>query len=292
MLGLFVVSGAILFERLTSGQTSPSAAETIAKEKIFINENREPLPSKFKIAAAENARLKNNIVWTLGAREQRGWSLYLPLIQHLINTTEEAESSGFAESVARWQQQNALPPTGTLDVQTLEQMIKVWQSYRIVSKEVAAPETLFDAPLADFYDPSRDAKLLKVERETYRAYKRMIAAAVKDSALNLKTTQTGELSADEKRLKIISAFRSPEYQEKLRQALPNSSRTTLALFSAHFTGRALDIYVGGEPVTAKDANRAVQINTPAYKWLVKNAARFGFYPYYYEPWHWEYRETR
>ena len=26
---------------------------------------------------------------------------------------------------------------------------------------------------------------------------------------------------------------------------------------------------------------------PTYRWLVRNAGRFGFVPYVYEPWHWE-----
>jgi LAS superfamily LD-carboxypeptidase LdcB len=29
-------------------------------------------------------------------------------------------------------------------------------------------------------------------------------------------------------------------------------------------------------------------DTPAYRWLVAHAERFGFYPYDLEPWHWEY----
>jgi LAS superfamily LD-carboxypeptidase LdcB len=62
----------------------------------------------------------------------------------------------------------------------------------------------------------------------------------------------------------------------------------LAVNSPHFSGRALDLYVGGEPVEAKEANRALQVQTPAYRWLVRNAGRFGFRPYFYEPWHWEY----
>ena len=73
-----------------------------------------------------------------------------------------------------------------------------------------------------------------------------------------------------------------------RAASPNSGRAGLATNSPHFTGNALDIYVGGEPVSTKDENRAIQVETPEYKWLVKNASRFGFYPYFYEPWHWEY----
>ena len=50
----------------------------------------------------------------------------------------------------------------------------------------------------------------------------------------------------------------------------------------------IEVPVGGEPVKTLDSNRMIQVQTPVYKWLVKNAARFGFYPYFYEPWHWEY----
>ena len=289
VLGLFLFAGAIWHDQYVNGQTSQLSFKAVKDEKSSLKENSEPpLPIALKTVAADNARLEHNLVWTLGNREQRGWYLYAPLIQRLLGTESNPESSEFALSLAYWQQQKGFAPSGTLDEETLNRIIEVWQKQRIVSKEVADPEKLFTAPITDFYDPTRQSDLLKVEREAYLAYKRMVAEAAKDPALNLKTTETGELSPDEKRLKIISAFRSPEYQAKLRQASPNSSRTALALFSAHFTGRALDIYVGGEPVTTKDANRAVQINTPVYKWLVKNAERFGFYPYYYEPWHWEY----
>jgi D-alanyl-D-alanine carboxypeptidase len=41
-------------------------------------------------------------------------------------------------------------------------------------------------------------------------------------------------------------------------------------------------------VSTADANRAIQVATPAYGWLARNAHRFGFRPYFYEPWHWEY----
>ena len=114
----------------------------------------------------------------------------------------------------------------------------------------------------------------------------MIAAAAKD--LKLPLDADGKITASEKSLKIISAFRSPEYQQKLRAQSPNAGRAGLAINSPHFTGRALDIYVGGDPVSTKDANRAIQVNTKAYRWLVKNAENFGFIPYFYEPWHWEY----
>ena len=116
----------------------------------------------------------------------------------------------------------------------------------------------------------------------------MIAAAAKDLGNELKFTTTGELAEGEKFLRIVSAYRSPEYQAALRKKEPNAGRAALAKNSPHSTGQALDIYVGGEPVSTKDHNRLLQVQTPAYHWLVKNAHRFGFYPYFYEPWHWEY----
>jgi LAS superfamily LD-carboxypeptidase LdcB len=117
----------------------------------------------------------------------------------------------------------------------------------------------------------------------------MVAAAVADPTLNLKQTTSAELAPAEKFFKIISAFRSREYQEELRRKSPNAGSAGLAVNnSPHFTGRALDIYVGGDPVDTKDSNRVIQVNTPAYRWLVRNAERFGFRPYFYEPWHWEY----
>jgi LAS superfamily LD-carboxypeptidase LdcB len=116
----------------------------------------------------------------------------------------------------------------------------------------------------------------------------MLAAAIADPTLKLGHTSPNDLAAAEKYFKIISSFRSPEYQAKLRRESPGAGSAGLAINSPHFTGRALDLYVGGDPVDTKDANRLIQVNTPAYKWLVRNAERFGFRPYFYEPWHWEY----
>jgi LAS superfamily LD-carboxypeptidase LdcB len=167
-------------------------------------------------------------------------------------------------------------------------MVSEWQGARLKNKARPRPEDLLLAPTSDFYDPSRPEELRQVERETYAAYKRMVAAAAADPSLGLRLTAAGELAPGERFLKIVSSFRSPEYQARLRAQSPNSGRAGLAVNSPHFTGRALDLYVGGEPVETKDSNRAIQVQTPAYRWLVRNAERFGFRPYYYEPWHWEY----
>jgi hypothetical protein len=266
---------------------SPNKTPAIERERIVVETNPElPAPNVLSEAAAENARLKDNLIWNFGAKEQRGWYLYTALIQQTVGTEAGETTNEFARAVADWQKKNGLSATGTIDRETFYRMIEFWQSQRINSSVYPAEEDLIRAPITDFYDSGRDIELLKVERETYLAYKKMFAAAAIE--LKSETNKNRAYPEDEKFLRIISAFRSREYQAKLRAASPHSGRAGLAVNSPHFTGRALDIYVGGEPTITKDFNRAVQVQTPAYQWLVKNAARFGFYPYFYEPWHWEY----
>lgn len=239
-------------------------------------QSRRPDGNAFADAAARNASLRNDLSWTFGGKQQRGWYLYDLLIGKTLNTQHDSTTSDFAAALSAWQRRTRLSADGVLDENSLMRMVSQWQSNRLKNRTYATPDQLLTAPPADFYDPGRVAELRQVERNTYAAYKEMFAAA--DKELNLSPNY----------LKIVSAFRSREHQDRLRQQSPNSGRAGLAVNSPHFTGRALDIYVGGSPVDTKDSNRAVQVNTPAYRWLVRNAERFGFRPYFYEPWHWEY----
>ncbi|HKP46302.1 MAG TPA: D-alanyl-D-alanine carboxypeptidase family protein [Pyrinomonadaceae bacterium] len=243
--------------------------------------------SEFTNAAARNALLSNSLEWTFGSKQQHGWYLYLPLIRQTLNNNQDVQSVGFAKAVAMWQKKNGLPSTGVLDDTSLYALIKLWQGARLKDRSIASADQLVTAPISEFYDPTRAEELRKVERSTYAAYKRLVAGAVADKSLGLASNK-GELGPNEKFLKIVSAFRSRDYQDKLRRESPNSGSAGLAVNSPHFTGRALDLYVGGEPVDTRDPNRQIQINTRVYQWLVKNADKYGFRPYFYEPWHWEY----
>jgi LAS superfamily LD-carboxypeptidase LdcB len=242
----------------------------------------------FALAATLNASLKTDLIWTFGGKSQRGWQLYLPLIQQLLQVEEQADHQQFAKAVARWQQSAGLNQSGVLDRETWLTMVAAWQSQRIKSRVTPSAEQLQLVSPNSFYDPTRPDELRQVERRAFQAYQQMIAAALNDASLALDKNKDNSLAASEKFLKIISAFRSPEYQAQLRRQSPNSGRAGLAVNSPHFTGRALDLYVGGEPVSTRDDNRALQTQTRVYRWLVKNAGRFGFQPYFYEPWHWEY----
>jgi hypothetical protein len=244
--------------------------------------------SRFAPAAIENARLRSSMKWAFG-RAQTGWELYTDLIARTIETDARFDTPEFAMSVSKWQSRNGIAPTGIIDNDTFDVMVKRWQSDRL-GKGWAYPDesVLFTAPIAAFYDQTRDPELLKLDSATYIAYKKMVLAAAKELKGILNVTPKGDLAPDEKFFKIVSAFRSREYQAVLRKKEPNAGRAALAMNSPHSSGFALDIYVGGKPVSTKDDNRLIQVQTPAYKWLVKNASKFGFYNYFYEPWHWEY----
>lgn len=287
VVSLFVLTAGVL--KLTVfAQAAESERAAEVRPRAIVSRTASVSSTAFRTAARENARLKNSLAWTFGSKPQTGWQLYETLIRHTLKTEAAAETPEFAAAIAVWQRQNNLAQNGILDEETLSSFIKYWQARRLNSSVYPSDEQLFSASISYFYDPTRSVELLKVERETFAAYKRMIAAAAADKSLNLKINKNGEFAPEEKFLKIVSAFRSREYQAKLRAQSPQSGSAGLATNSPHFTGQALDIYVGGEPVTTKDFNRAIQVETPVYKWLVKNAERFGFYPYFYEPWHWEY----
>lgn len=270
---------------------APAPRQSAQAQAVFISTNAtNDAAANFGAARPEeaNRRSLRELRWTFGGKPQRGWQLYSTLIAELVGADEPAESLGFAAGVARWQGAAGLAPTGVIDEETMMSMVKAWQEKRSADRTYPTQAQLVTAGATEFYDPARVAPLRQVERTTYDAYRRMLRAALADPSLRLARGADGELAPGERRLRIVSAFRSREYQEQLRKQSPHSGRAGLALNSPHFTGRALDIYIAGEPVETKDSNRAIQVEEPVYRWLVRNAKRFGFRPYFYEPWHWEY----
>ena len=294
---LAAVIAVIFFSAPSSrGETPRPKTHAVVKPAAFVtgqarnasSSTSRNTSSAFVAAATQNTQLRNELSWAFGGKQQRGWYLYDLLISRTLNTDDAPGTGDFAAAVAGWQKRNRLSADGVLDQDAFMRMVSQWQSNRLKQRGYPDASQLVTAPPSDFYDPGRAADLRQVERNTYEAYKRMIAAAIADPSLNLANTAPDKLAPKEKYFKIISSFRSREYQDELRRRSPNAGSAGLAINSPHFTGRALDIYVGGDPVDTKDSNRAIQVHTPAYRWLVRNAERFGFRPYFYEPWHWEY----
>jgi D-alanyl-D-alanine carboxypeptidase len=290
VLAIFVSTG-FLWSGTGRGQTKVKQESSV---KPVVKITSQPVSasvkpsSLFSEAVGKNITFRNELNWIFGGKQQHGWSLYDLLIGKTLETESEFDSGDFASTLSAWQKRKGLNGSGVLDDDSLLAMIAEWQGDRLKDRTPAEPDQLLTAPAPDFYDPERVVELRQVERDTYAAYKQMLAAAIADPSLKLDSASKTELAPAEKYFKIISSYRSPEYQAELRRRSPNAGSAGLAVNSPHFTGRALDLYVGGDPVDTKDSNRAIQVNSPAYKWLVRNAGRFGFRPYFYEPWHWEY----
>ena len=120
-------------------------------------------------------------------------------------------------------------------------------------------------------------------RQTAEALKALVCAARADGIRHPQLLPTG----------ARSGFRDPQLQKQAwERALRKYGSAKEAVrwvarpgFSAHQSGRAVDLYLG----PANDSRNVARLrNTAAYQWMVKNARRFGFYPYEREPWHWEY----
>lgn len=281
ILGVVAVVASVvgLTARGSGNQSRSTASKPTVKSTILSVPKPTSATTATSFVAAQNQIFRNELTWTFGGKQQRGWYLYDALLAETLDTNDDPVSDDFAQAITKWQKRRGLSASGMLDQNSWMAMVSHWQGNRLKNRASAAPDQLVTAPASDFYDSSRAAELRQVEQATYDAYLKMLAAAREDL----------KLSSNDKFLKIISAFRSREYQEMLRRKSPNAGSAGLAVNnSPHFTGRALDVYVGGDPVDTKDANRAIQVDTPAYKWLVRNAERFGFRPYFYEPWHWEY----
>jgi D-alanyl-D-alanine carboxypeptidase len=107
-----------------------------------------------------------------------------------------------------------------------------------------------------------------------------------------------EAQADGVMITIVSAFRSVERQAeivraKLARGLSIDEILSVSAppgYSEHHTGRAVDLTTEGvRPLELEFEH------TAAFRWLSRNAERFGFvlsyplqnrYGYLYEPWHW------
>jgi len=288
---LVAVGIATIATRSIRGQSPapPQKTESLVKPTVLVpNANAARPMAPFAEASMQNISLRTDLTWTFGSKQQHGWYLYDSLISQTFKIGFDASSPSFAGAIADWQKQKNLSATGILDENSWMALVSQWQANRLKDKTPATPEQLLMAPSSEWFDPEREPQNRMVEKTTYEAYRQMLAAAIADPSLKLAHTSPNDLAPTEKFFKLISGYRSREYQEKLRRESPGAGTAGLAINSPHFTGRALDLYVGGDPVDTRDSNRAIQVNTPVYKWLVRNAERFGFRPYFYEPWHWEY----
>ncbi|MEQ1755793.1 MAG: D-alanyl-D-alanine carboxypeptidase family protein [Micropepsaceae bacterium] len=240
---------------------------------------------KFKTTASRNAQTLASAPLAPFGRPEQGWQVYAPQMAATIGTGCAPDTNRFAASLATWQARNQLPPTGAVDAPTLATLKQRWQKARpfIAAFEPGrCPPAASDEQLAKI-KPAEGwlGKEGKLDARALSSLRRMVAAA---------RAADPRIAIDRHMLTIVSSFRSPEY-DAARCAGGRCNGIAKARCSAHRTGTAVDLYVGAAPghgpVDSSNDNRLYLSRTPAYRWLVANARRFGFVNYVFEPWHWE-----
>jgi hypothetical protein len=244
-------------------------------------------------AAAEQASAQTNAIsrrtlsWSPFGRPEYGWETYAPRIGQTIGTLCPPDTPGFAKALARWQASRALPADGALKPEQFDIMKVDWHRQRPYV-ELRGEGVCPDAP------PERVLAVARVD-EGYGGKVVMLRPAVLAALRRMQAdarAQVPEIARDRQMLTIFSAYRDPDADAARCAREGNCDGIRRASCSVHRTGLAVDLVVGnapGHPVdSTNDVNRLYMSQTPAYRWLVQNAGRYGFVNYAFEPWHWEY----
>ena len=237
-------------------------------------------------AALANAASLHSLRWAPFGRAETGWETYAPLVARELRTACPPQSPGFAAALAAWQATQRLPSDGVLTAPAFNRLKGVIQTRRPfvrLSAQGVCPNPPPDVALADATRAEGYAgKAIQLRPGALAAYRRMAAAA---------RAEYPDIAADPRNLTIFSGYRSPLADAARCVREGNCNGIVRATCSPHRTGLAMDLYVGQAPGfgpdSTADPNRLFMSRTPAYRWLVTNADRFGFVPYPFEPWHWE-----
>lgn len=239
----------------------------------------------FAPAATANAASLTGAAWSAFGRAEAGWEIYAPLTAREIGTQCAPDSPGFAKALAAWQHGGQVGAGGVMDEPTLQRLRAMWLARRpfVLAMAHGCPP----APSADrlAWASKEDGfagKLVQLRPAALGAYRAMVAAA---------RTEAPDLAGNHRLLTIFSGYRDPVADALACATTATCGTITRARCSAHRTGLAMDIYLGSAPGAApelsSDPNRLYQSRSAAYRWMVVNAARFGFVNYPFEPWHWE-----
>ena len=240
----------------------------------------------FAPAATQNAASLTGAAWSAFGRAESGWEIYAPLTAHEIGSGCPPDTPAFARALATWQGAHHLAGDGVMTEDTLKQLRTLWLGRRPFVAATAhgvcppppPPEQLAWARPEEGFQ----GKPVQLRLAGLAAYRSLVAAA---------RAEAPELEKNPRLLTIFSGFRDPVADQQACDTTVTCGTITRARCSAHRTGLAVDLYLGSMPGSAPelsdDGNRLFQSRSTAYRWMVANAARFGFVNYPFEPWHWE-----
>ena len=238
-------------------------------------------------AAALNARSLRALEWSPFGRAETGWEIYLPLVANEVGAAPLASGVPFARALQAWQAERRLLADGVFTAETFARMKAELQERRPFVRR-RAQDARTGGPCPDGPDErslawttpeeSWGARPNALRPRALEAWRRMRGAATHDGALDAPAS-----------LQVFSGYRSPAYDAQRCAVEGTCDGVRRAVCSAHRTGLAMDLVLDGvRPVdSTADAERLRLSRSRAYRWLVLNARRFGFVPYAFEPWHWE-----
>lgn len=237
-------------------------------------------------AAKINTESLRSLRWAPFGRPEKGWEVYVPLIQREVGTSCAPTTAGFAAAFAKWQGDQRLLPDGVISEKDFLRMKGVMQTRRAfvrLSAQGVCPKAANEVQLTGGQPgEGYSGKYVQLRHKAFHAYREMVETARREDP---------RIALDPRYLTIFSAFRSPGYDAARCARDGNCNGIVRARCSPHRTGLAMDLYVGQAPGfgpdSSADANRRYMVRTPAYQWLVANGHRFGFVNYPFEPWHWE-----
>lgn len=244
---------------------------------------------RYVAAARQNAETLDTMAWAPFGVPETGWETYAPLTGREIGATCGFGTPAFAQALGAFQARYGLDPDGVFSPTTFDVLKGVWQERRLFIRHRMRDECP-DPPSPERLDA------IRLEEETFAregrraradaldAWRRMIAEARR---------QVASVRNDPQLLTVFSGWRDPAADAVRCEADGGCDGARRARCSAHRTGTALDLNVGWAVGHAADGtspeNRLHQTRTEAYRWLVNNADRYGFVPYVFEPWHWEWQ---
>lgn len=242
--------------------------------------------SQFAEAASKNADSLTKAEWSPFGSPERGWEIYLPLTQRELNTTCGPGTPEFARRLAELQSAHGLEPDGLFGSDTFQVLKGLWQERRpfiLARLRGECPVAPVQYIMTNL--PAREDTYGREDRrlrgDALKAYRAMVAQARRD----------GVMRGDPQLLTIFSGYRQADVDSERCASEGNCDGKRRATCSPHATGYAIDINLGFAPGSRIDstsqANRLYQSRTDAYRWMVRNAGRYGFVNYVYEPWHWE-----
>jgi zinc D-Ala-D-Ala carboxypeptidase len=258
----------------------------VASHPVLADTSAEKCDVGDYAAARQNTVSLTQLSWNFYGRPETGWDAVATHIAHDLETACPVTSPAFATALQAWQRRNGIAASGRMSRETLHLFVEKWQHKRLLRHGFGKPyrgckygpqEALV------MIEPSHDRTsrqimlVNKIDPKAYAAYRKMFSVA---------RTELGVSDGD--MLRIFSAHRPPDYNQKLCDMDGRCDGVQRAICSLHFTGRALDLVVGGKNGDTSHENRTLQSQGIAYGWLLKNAGKYGFVNYAFEPWHWEY----